>query len=97
MRGPRRPLGCKWSLVKSSRPDSEGPGITRESEVPGPLSFPHPASLTTGSPSRAADASPAELIRAALTALDGGVVRLGDLREFLARALACLEDGNGAR
>jgi hypothetical protein len=47
---------------------------------------------TTGSPSPAISAAAVELLRVALAGLDGGVVRLGDLRETLERELTLLAD-----
>jgi hypothetical protein len=52
---------------------------------------------TTGSPSPGADQSPDELLRAALAALDSGVIRIRDLRALLTTALAALEGTRGNR
>ena len=52
-----------------------------------------PESLTTGSPSQTVDPSPAELLREALALLEGGVVRLRDLREIPLRTLGVLTSG----
>ncbi len=88
-----RAWGASGRWFKSSRPDSEAPDFTRESGGPGASLFQAPEHLTTGSPSRAAEESATDLIRTALAALGGGVVRLGDLRALLQRALASLEAG----
>lgn len=58
------------------------------------------AALDCASPGlsgRLADPTPEALIRSALAALDGGVVRLGHLRELLGLALASLMAGKGQR
>jgi hypothetical protein len=91
--------GASGRRFKSCRPDSEAPGSTRESGGPGASSFPGSNGLTTGSPSGEPDRSPASLISAALAAIDGGVIRIGDLRALLLAALEALEEperGGGA-
>ena len=83
--------GASGRWFKSSRPDHlKAPESLGSSEAPGPSPFPAPDGLTTGSPSRTTEPSAADLLREAISLLEGGVVRLGDLREILLRALDAL-------
>jgi len=87
--------GASGRWFKSSRPDHLKPAASEEkSEGPRASSFPVPDGLTASSPSTGPDRSPVELLRSALASIDGGVIRIGDLRKLLVAALDAL-DGEG--